>query len=322
MLDFNICYFVINMNKISYSIIISHYNIPSLLARLLQTIPQRDDIQIIVVDDCSTDCLNELCQLKKKYDLVEWYDTGTNGGAGKARNIGLNHAKGKYLIFADSDDYFNLCFEDALDRYKDTDFDIIYFTVNSVNTETFQNTHESEWLNRYFYKLSAKELKFYYTQPWAKFIKRDLVNSFQIRFHETVISNDVFFSTQVDLHAQKCTKDYKSIYCWTTRDESVSRSLTPEKAIIRLHEDNLRRRIIDQAGCEDLHSIYLPIMLEIIFNSKNSDLIDRAVRDCENIGLKKKDLQAILFHYKLNNKFDKFLQLLKRNLKRVMICCS
>jgi glycosyltransferase involved in cell wall biosynthesis len=122
---------------IDYTIIIPHYNIPRLLRRLLRTIPQREDLQVIVVDDCSPkEALDEMAVLQTEFQNVEWYSTGTNGGGGKARNIGLQHAKGKYLIFADADDFFNLCFEETLDAYKDTSYDEVLFVTNSVDTET------------------------------------------------------------------------------------------------------------------------------------------------------------------------------------------
>lgn len=80
----------------TYTLIIPHYNIPYLLQRLLKTVPQRIDLQVIIVDDCSTKDLDKLNQLKIDFKEIEWYSTGTNGGGGKARNVGLSHAKGQY----------------------------------------------------------------------------------------------------------------------------------------------------------------------------------------------------------------------------------
>ena len=53
-------------NRFTYSIVIPHYNAPTLLARMLSSIPERDDIQIIVVDDGSTN------ETKKKISLMCW----------------------------------------------------------------------------------------------------------------------------------------------------------------------------------------------------------------------------------------------------------
>ena len=91
---------------IMYSVIIPHKNIPKLLERCLQSIPSRNDIQIIVVDDCSDK--DVICKVER---LCSLYNTllikTTEGkGAGYVRNIGLTRAIGKWVLFADADDFF------------------------------------------------------------------------------------------------------------------------------------------------------------------------------------------------------------------------
>lgn len=91
----------------NFTIIVPHYNTPQLLERCIASIPGREDVQIIVVDDCSFDT-SELCETFEKLKLrhnFELYRTPQGGSAGRARNIGLDHAKGKWLIFADADDF-------------------------------------------------------------------------------------------------------------------------------------------------------------------------------------------------------------------------
>lgn len=224
----------------NYTLIIPHYNIPKLLRRLLSTVPHREDLQVIVVDDCSTKELDELANVQKEYDWVEWYSTGTNGGGGKARNIGLDHAKGKYLIFADADDYFLPSLDQILTDYSVSEFDILYFSVISLDSETFNITKRGLHVSNYINSLSydeAYKMKFRFTSPWAKFISLYLVKSHNIRFEESEISNDVLFSTLIDYHANITKIDKLAIYCLTDRTESVSKILTPERALKRLKID-------------------------------------------------------------------------------------
>ena len=93
------------MNDPVYSIIIPHYNCPDLLTRCLDSIPVREDIQVLVIDDCSpgADKYKELYPaLSRPY--LEFYNTPFGGSAGRARNIGLDHAKGKWIVCVDADD--------------------------------------------------------------------------------------------------------------------------------------------------------------------------------------------------------------------------
>ena len=91
----------------TFSIIIPHKEIPDLLMRCLQSIPVSEDIQVIVVDDNSADAdtyLERYPELSRPY--LEFIRTTKGGGAGYARNVGLEHAKGKWLLFADADDFY------------------------------------------------------------------------------------------------------------------------------------------------------------------------------------------------------------------------
>lgn len=245
---------------INYSIIIPHSNISHLLDRLLSTIPIRDDVQVIVVDDCSMkDELLKLEHIKKKYPVVEFYSTKIKGGAGKARNVGLEHAVGKFLIFADADDYFNLCFPDALEKYKDSNADIIYFSANSVDTDTYENADRAEYFHRiingYFATGDESKLRFGFVVPWARFIKRNVVADNNITFEEVWTADDIRFSTESDYYAGKLEADPKAIYCVTNRANSNSKGQSPAEMISRLTTEAQRFKFmidhgIHQHACE------------------------------------------------------------------------
>ena len=95
----------------TYTIIIPHKNAPLLLQRCLDSIPFRDDIQIIVVDDdSSSDVVDFMDFPGSSREDVEIIFTKEGKGAGYARNCGLLHARGKWLLFADADDFFSARF--------------------------------------------------------------------------------------------------------------------------------------------------------------------------------------------------------------------
>ena len=116
----------------TFTVIIPHKNTPVLLQRCLDSIPLRDDLEVIVVDDDSDPAIVDFDHFpgKERKDTTVIFDK-SGKGAGHARNIGLEHAKGKWLLFADADDYFYPEAFYELDKFKDSDYDIVYFYCNS-----------------------------------------------------------------------------------------------------------------------------------------------------------------------------------------------
>ena len=185
------------MSLINYSIIIPHKNSPSLLQRCINSIPRRNDIQIIIVDDNrDSDKVNFDCfpGINEKY--IEVYFTKEGKGAGYARNIGLRHAKGKWLLFADADDYYVKNFIFILDQYLTSQHDIIYFKVTSDTKGKFNRSFEIN-KNRELYiqkKISINNIKYLDWAPWNKMFLREFIEKYQIKFDEIPIGNDAFFS--------------------------------------------------------------------------------------------------------------------------------
>ena len=95
------------MEEYNYTIIIPHKNISTLLQRCLNSIPERPDVQVIVVDDNSDPAVVDFENFPgKDRKNTEIYLTKEGKGAGYARNVGLRHAKGEWLLFADADDFY------------------------------------------------------------------------------------------------------------------------------------------------------------------------------------------------------------------------
>jgi hypothetical protein len=85
------------------------------LERRLYSIPRRQDVQINIVSDNSDPVVN-FSGLRRPH--TEAIFTKKEKGAGHARNIGLERAAGRLLLFAGADDFFNYCIHDILDTYK------------------------------------------------------------------------------------------------------------------------------------------------------------------------------------------------------------
>ena len=121
------------MNKIKVTIIIPVYNQQDLVIRALKSIPIREDIEIIVIDDGSTDnTFNNLINYRENINqnLAVLYNE-TNKGVAYTVNKGFDNANGEYIVLLGSDDYFYTeNFEKAMNELDGTDF-IFFQTKNN-----------------------------------------------------------------------------------------------------------------------------------------------------------------------------------------------
>ena len=226
---------------INFSFIIPHKNIPVLLERLIKSIPEREDLEIIVVDDGSDpEIFNlEYFPMRDRSNLSFIMNKECHG-AGYARNCALPQAKGKWVLFADSDDFFNKGFNDFLDEYKDSDADIVYFNANSVDTDTCEPSNRVEHLHDFINDFHVNPrygelvMRFLFTEPWCKMVKRNIIEKNQISFEETIIRNDVRYSYLVGYYADKIVVDDRQLYCVTTRQNSVSRGVGRQASLDEL----------------------------------------------------------------------------------------
>lgn len=211
-----------------FSFIVPHYNIPDLLIRCINSIPIREDIQVIVIDDCSPNSKEYIAkypELSRKY--LEYYSTPKGGSAGRARNVGLDHARGKWLIFSDADDFFYPNITEVLEYLENSSADIVYFDVRSYNVESQEETPEAKNFNAEIQKALTEgtdSIRFHYDVPWGKAVRRDVVEKHKIRFQETYCSNDSRFAAVLGHYAQKIEVLPIKAYCWVMRANSLWRN--------------------------------------------------------------------------------------------------
>lgn len=129
--------------KIKVSVIIPVYNQEELVIKAIDSIPKRNDIEIIVIDDCSTDKTVEKLYFYLPYRDFRLYINEENKGVGYTVNRGIDNAKGEYVVLLGSDDYFYTDkFEEALKELDGTD--LVYFNLQINNGDIFRLTPESK----------------------------------------------------------------------------------------------------------------------------------------------------------------------------------
>ena len=180
-------------------------------------------------------------------------------GAGYARNIGLSHARGKWIIFADADDFFTAdCFT-ILNEYMDSPHEVIYFNVRFVMSDNpSQESRRGTYYTNFFNDVNPENKLRYQSQvPWGKMIRRSFLSTFHIQFDETRIANDVYFSCLVGIYAPKATTDRRIIYYCTESGQSLAMSKQDrESLIIRFNASMKCNRLLRQ---EKIHYYLSPL---------------------------------------------------------------
>lgn len=210
---------------INYSFIIPHKNCPNLLKRCVDSIPERDDIQIIVVDDNSDE--DKKPSFERMGLETVYLDVEHSNGAGHARNVGLDKAEGKWLLFPDSDDYYVEGFMEIIDGYAEKEKDVVYFNFeyrNGNSGEILPPLHFSIEMADYDgSKKRAEAVRYHHNVPWTKMVKRELLDIHHIRFEEVPNGNDIFFSLMVGYFCYDSIEVIKKpLYVYLRNDNSIT----------------------------------------------------------------------------------------------------
>lgn len=246
---------------INYSVIIPQRDCVDLTKRCLLSIPDRKDVEIIVVDDNSK---NPEELKKAQYELlknnVQFIYTTEGLGAGYARNVGVSHAKGKWLVFADADDFFEKDAFAIFDKYVNDNFDIIYFPHTSVYSETLEPcsrfNSRNDRLIDYMHEPSTsteERLKYGDVVPWGKIFRRSIVKQHKIKFDEVPASNDVMFVVQAAYHAKNIYVSQQPIYVLTYRKGSITRVLNKTNEYSRFRVSLRFNNFLREKGLKHLY---------------------------------------------------------------------
>lgn len=224
------------MSNPLYSIIIPQYNSLNTLPRLFASIPEREDIEILLVDNTPTPVTKKEIGIDREFKLL-W--SAPERHAGGARNEGVDKAKGDWLIFSDADDYFTDDAFDIFDEHKGSDAEIIYFCAHGIYPETGEKSNQADLytnLIQGFLADPAKEtsLRLSFHVPWAKMVKRPFVKELNIRYDEVVANNDDYFALMAGYYAKTVEAVDKPVYYYAANTGSIMRRRSKEVMKTRL----------------------------------------------------------------------------------------
>ncbi len=199
--------------NVEISCIMPVHNSGKYLKKTLKSLVKQtfSDMEIICVNDASEDeslkILEDLCRQESKISI---FNNREKKGAAVSRNIGLENANGKYVIFLDSDDYFyENMLEQAYKMAEEYQASAVFFGYERVRiknddetamvvedcVQDFQVVQKGQRSEEYIWMIGHT--------AWNKLIKKDVLCRYGIKFQDIASNNDIFFSMAVGLAVER-----------------------------------------------------------------------------------------------------------------------
>lgn len=217
------------------SVVVPVYNVEKYLEKCLQSLIEQcySDMEIVVVDDKSTD--RSLCIAKKyeKYNNVKVISKEKNTGLSDSRNVGIRESRGQYIMFLDSDDYVEdgCIFKIQEIVKKENEPDIVYFGYSeeyeSTNEKYIKYGYVSQkdqiYTGEEFAIAELKQRNLYAAACFGIYNREFIVRN-NLYFESGLLHEDELWTPQVILRANKVyTSDYV-FYHYLRRNGSITRS--------------------------------------------------------------------------------------------------
>ena len=212
---------------VKISVIIPVYNAEQYLVRCLDSVINQSlqDIEIICVNDCSTDNSLEILENYAKNDKrIKIINCKINGGESKARNTGIDNAQGEYIAFLDNDDRLDLDFYEKL--YNQAIKENAQVCRGEVSQYNLNGQIKHSGINQLFEKSRCR--MYFSTTWWTAIYKRDFINENNFRLPENIIlGGDILFLNNVMLKTQRFSFVDGTFYHYYRRSDSGDSAILP-----------------------------------------------------------------------------------------------
>lgn len=282
------------------SVIIPVYRVEDYINQCVDSVLSQSfpNIEIILVDDGSTDNCGAICDDYIEIDERIKVIHKSNGGLSDARNAGLNLAEGKYIYFLDSDDWIDEKLLERVINYMRKGYDLVAF--NSYWAETGGNfekvTHLSDSfeinddLSRNEFYLGTFLLSKIGWSAWDRVFKRSIIEDNEIRFADNnkIFLEDLYFSCCYCAYVKNIISLDDRLLYYRQRENSI---LHTEKSEVNFNRINELAKAVfcyynNHDACNGLLSIFPQIYYLILFNYLVSFRNNQTMGQIRNILLK------------------------------------
>ena len=224
------------VRMVEISVIIPVYNAEKYLRECLDSVCSQTfkDLEIICVDDGSTDSTSDILKEYRKNDSRIEIITQENRGAGASRNAALRHASGEYVYFMDSDDYLDLDAFERLEPYLSEKFDFVMFKIRNFIAETGEII-DDDYYSMPYLRNRVGDNPFRYDDvsdfaldlcvcPPGNLFRREFISD--ITFPEGLLFEDNVFFTHALFKAERICFFDEFLYNRRKRSDSTTSHLT------------------------------------------------------------------------------------------------
>lgn len=239
------------------------------------------NIEIICIDDGSTDDSLKILQQYTKKDSRIKILTQENQGAAAARNLGLSIAKGKYVIFLDSDDYFELdLIEASVAQAEKFNADMVIFKADAFDDITGKTSPLNDRISKlkeyqyktFCYKDMPEDIfNSFLIAPWNKLYRKSFLDKYDFQFQNVKRTNDLLFTSKTLVTAERIVLLDKVLVHYRTgqtKNLQSGNSKTPLDFYKALYE--LKRYLDEKNLYEEVCKSYIKMVFDVVFYNLNS----------------------------------------------------
>ena len=225
--------------KISLSVIVPVYKVEKYLPQCIESLiaTERNDFEVILVDDGSPDRCPEICDAYAARDSRIQVIHQKNAGVSAARNAGLAACRGGYISFVDSDDYVEKDYvETLIEGMNGVDMLLFGQTIRNINGENRRQTY-GEFKTDGIDDTQSRQRQVatttcYFNCVWSNCFRRDIIDKYSLRFDERMhLYEDSLFYYEYLLHVSHLRSIDRVVYNHKTGDmESLCHSAATSPA--------------------------------------------------------------------------------------------
>ncbi|MFZ7158391.1 glycosyltransferase family 2 protein [Avibacterium gallinarum] len=213
-----------------FSIIVPVYNVERYLNECLDSIISQSftNYELLIIDDGSTDKSGHICDTYSIYKNVKVFHKD-NGGLSTARNYGIKKAIGEYILFIDSDDFWNDKFflEKVNAKIEQFNPDLVIFGYEKLYEDGTRKKYspiiKGENIHDIKYVLEKGDFRI---GACDKIIRRNIITNNNITFHQGVIAEDMEWSAKLYTYSDNAVVLYNSSYIYRQRDGSITKVIS------------------------------------------------------------------------------------------------